>query len=162
MDITGEDGLKLSEHWKNGPRTYLGLALSGFPNMFLINGPGSPSVLSNMVTSIEQHVDWITSCIDHVKACGKKAITASKRAEADWFDHVNETAAGTLLTNSDSWCIGANVPGKPRFFMVYLGGTAKDKETIANVALTDTSSLASVDSFLKQTKSWNGWLAMQC
>lgn len=134
MDITGEAGLKLSEHWKNGPRTYLGLALSGFPNMFLINGPGSPSVLSNMVTSIEQHVDWIASCIGYVKASGKKTIDISKTAEADWFDHVNETAAGTLIPNSDSWYVGANVPGKPRFFMVYLGGTAKYKEIIEKTA----------------------------
>ncbi|WP_213774012.1 FAD-dependent oxidoreductase [Bradyrhizobium sp. dw_78] len=134
MDITGQAGLKLSEHWKNGPRTYLGLALSGFPNMFLINGPGSPSVLSNMVTSIEQHVDWITACIGHVKASGKNTINVSKTAEADWFDHVNETAAGTLIPNSDSWYLGANVPGKPRFFMVYLGGAAKYKEIIDKAA----------------------------
>jgi cyclohexanone monooxygenase len=134
MDIVGDDGLKLSEHWKSGPRTFLGLALSGFPNMFLINGPGSPSVLSNMVTSIEQHVDWIASCIDHMKSCGKSAINVSRQAEAEWFDHVNETAAATLIPASDSWYVGANVPGKPRFFMVYLGGTAKYKEIIDGVS----------------------------
>ncbi len=134
MDITGESGLKLKDHWRDGPRTYLGMTLAGFPNMFLINGPGSPSVLSNMVTSIEQHVDWIAACIDHVRKAGKRSIGISDRAEADWFAHVNETAAGTLMSNSDSWYIGANVTGKPRFFMIYLGGTAKYNEIIDGVA----------------------------
>lgn len=134
MDIIGEDGLTLKAHWQTGPRTYLGLTVAGFPNLFLINGPGSPSVLSNMVTSIEQHVSWIADCIDHLRVVGKRSINVSERAETEWFEHVNETAAGTLMTSSDSWYIGANVPGKPRFFMVYLGGTDKYNDTIEGVA----------------------------
>ena len=134
MDIIGESGIKLSDHWRDGPRTYLGVTLAGFPNMFLVNGPGSPSALSNMVTSIEQHVDWIAACIGHVKKAGKRSIEVFDKAEADWFHHVNETAAGTLLPNSDSWYLSANVPGKPRFFMIYTGGTAKYNEIIKGVA----------------------------
>jgi cyclohexanone monooxygenase len=134
MEVTGRDGIKLRDHWRNGPRSYLGLTLAGFPNLFMINGPGSPSVLSNMVTSIEQHVNWIASCIDHVKGSGRRSVEVSDAAEAEWFAHVNETAAGTLLPDSDSWYLGANVPGKPRFFMIYLGGVAKFNEIIDQVA----------------------------
>jgi cyclohexanone monooxygenase len=134
IDVRGTDGVTLNDHWLHGPQTYLCLSQAGFPNMFLVNGPGSPSVLSNMITSIEQHVDWIVTCIDHVRSSGHTRIGASEEAESAWFDHVNETAAGTLLTSSDSWYIGANVPGKPRYFMVYLGGTNNYNETIGRVA----------------------------
>lgn len=134
MNITGVGGRKLKDHWQDGPRTYLGMTIAGFPNLFLINGPGSPSVLSNMVTSIEQHVNWIASCIEHVRNAGRRSIEVADETEAAWFAHVKETAAGTLMPNSDSWYTGANVPGKPRVFMIYLGGTAKYNSIIDDVA----------------------------
>jgi cyclohexanone monooxygenase len=134
MNITGVGGRKLEDHWQDGPKTYLGMTIAGFPNLFLINGPGSPSVLSNMVTSIEQHVDWISSCIEHVRNTGRRSVEVTDETEASWFTHVKETAASTLMPNSDSWYVGANVPGKPRVFMIYLGGTAKYNGIIDGVA----------------------------
>ncbi|MEX1237652.1 MAG: NAD(P)/FAD-dependent oxidoreductase [Pseudomonadales bacterium] len=122
VDITGRDGLKLKDKWEAGPRTYLGLQVAGFPNLFTVSGPGSPSVLTNMIISIEQHVDWITDCILYLRAQGKSRIEAETAAEDAWVDHVNEVAAMTLYPSCNSWYLGANVPGKPRVFMPYVGG----------------------------------------
>ena len=122
IDIRGRDGLLLSERWSAGPRSYLGLQVAGFPNMFTITGPGSPSVLSNMMVSIEQHVDWVTDCIVYVRDHGLTTIEAELDAEDRWVDHVNEVGAATLLPEANSWYMGANVPGKPRVFMPYVGG----------------------------------------
>jgi cyclohexanone monooxygenase len=121
IDIRGTGGLALREKWAAGPRTYLGLGTAGFPNLFLITGPGSPSVLSNMVPSIEQHVDWIADCIGWLRAQGHARITATPEAEDAWVAHVNEVANLSLYPTCNSWYLGANVPGKPRVFMPYLG-----------------------------------------
>ncbi|MFT7130027.1 MAG: cation diffusion facilitator CzcD-associated flavoprotein CzcO [Gammaproteobacteria bacterium] len=130
MDIRGTDGLKLSDHWHAGPRTYLGLQIHGFPNMFTVTGPGSPSVLSNMLVSIEQHVDWISDCIVYMQENKLHAIEASAAAEEAWIAHVNEVASGTMLTapSCNSWYLGANIVGKPRIFMPYAGGVGTYRE----------------------------------
>ena len=121
IDVRGRAGLKLGEKWRDGPRNYLGLSAAGFPNLFMITGPGSPSVLANMVPAIEQHVDWLGACLAHLKAQGLKVIEATEEAEAQWITHTNEVAHSTLWPQGDSWYIGANIPGKPRIFMPYIG-----------------------------------------
>ena len=120
--------------WAEGPKTYLGLMVSGFPNMFLVTGPGSPSVLSNMMVSIEQHVDWIVGCLDWMRANGKTAIEADLSAENAWVEHVNEVAYRTLYPQANSWYMGANVPGKPQVFMPYIGGVGAYREKCDAVA----------------------------
>jgi cyclohexanone monooxygenase len=121
IDVRGAGGRPLRDKWAEGPRTYLGLATAGFPNLFLVTGPGSPSVLSSMVPSIEQHVDWIAACIAWLRDRGLDRIEADARAEDAWVAHVNEVAGLTLYPTCNSWYLGANVPGKPRVFMPYLG-----------------------------------------
>ncbi len=138
MDIRGKAGRTLAAHWEAGPRTYLGLQMHGFPNLFTITGPGSPSVLSNMIVSIEQHVDWIADCIEHLGRHQLRTIEATRTAEETWIAHVNEAAEGTMLTapSCHSWYLGANIPGKPRIFMPYVGGVGtyrqKCEEVVAN------------------------------
>ena len=122
MDIRGRDGQPLTEKWADGPKTYLGLSSAGFPNMFMITGPGSPSVLSNMPVSIEQHVEWISDLIEHMRERGLDVAEAEADAEEAWGAHVNEIADMTLFPLADSWYLGANIPGKPRVFMPYPGG----------------------------------------
>jgi cation diffusion facilitator CzcD-associated flavoprotein CzcO len=123
MDIRGRDGESLAEKWSRGPRTYLGLCVAGFPNLFVITGPGSPSVLSNMVVSIEQHVDWIAGCLGYLEGRGLDRIEASAGAEDAWGHHVSEIAEATLYPRAPTaWYVGANIPGKPRVFMPYVGG----------------------------------------
>ncbi len=122
IDIRGTGGLTLRQKWSEGPRTYLGLACAGFPNLFMVTGPGSPSVLSNMVVSIEQHVDWIVDCIAHLAERGLDRVEATVEAEDAWLDHVNELADATLYPVANSWYVGANIPGKPRVFMPYVAG----------------------------------------
>jgi cyclohexanone monooxygenase len=134
IDIAGRAGVKLADRWAEGPKTYIGMAIAGFPNMFLITGPQSPSVFTNMVTSVEQHVDWIADCIAYLKANGRKAIEATAEAQARWVAHSNELAGKTMMPNANSWYVGANIPGKPRIFMPYLGGAAVYQDFIANVA----------------------------
>ena len=124
IDIRGKGGLTLGEKWAAGPRTYLGLGIAGFPNLFTITGPGSPSVLVNVIIAIEQHADWIMDCIDHMRANGLSVIEAEEDAEDRWVEHVNEKADETLYPLANSWYVGANVPGKPRVFMPYVGGFA--------------------------------------
>ena len=121
IDIRGENGLRLADKWSDGPQTFLGLGTAGFPNLFLITGPGSPSVLSNMIPSIEQHVNWIGDCIDYLQEHGLQRIVAEVDAEAAWGDHVNAVAETTVYPGCNSWYLGANVPGKPRVFMPYIG-----------------------------------------
>jgi len=122
IKITGRNGLPLTEKWRAGPRTYLGLSSAGFPNMFMITGPGSPSVLASMIQAIEQHVDWMADCIGHMRDIGAQTIEAEVKYEDDWVDHVNEVAKVSLRSTSSSWYLGANVPGRPRVFMPYIGG----------------------------------------
>ena len=121
MDIQGRNGLTLGEKWAAGPRTYLGLGVPGFPNLFTISGPGSPSVLTNMIVSIEHHVDWISNCIAAMKSDGHRTIEATANAENEWVEHVNAVANETVYPSCNSWYLGANVPGKPRVFMPLLG-----------------------------------------
>jgi cyclohexanone monooxygenase len=135
VDITGCGGRKLRDHWKEGPRTYLGLSIAGFPNLFVITGPGSPSVFANMVTSVEQHVDWIADCISAMRRDRRVTIEATHEAEETWFSHVNEVGSRTMLAKArNSWYVGANVPGKPRVVMPYMGGAATYMEKIEGVA----------------------------
>ncbi|HJQ83571.1 MAG TPA: NAD(P)/FAD-dependent oxidoreductase [Candidatus Binatia bacterium] len=121
IDIRGRDGLALARKWAEGPRTYLGVATAGFPNLFIVTGPGSPSVLSNMVPSIEQHANWIAACIGWMRDRGLARIEPTAEAEDAWVAHVNEVADGTLYPTCNSWYLGSNIPGKPRVFMPYLG-----------------------------------------
>jgi cyclohexanone monooxygenase len=121
MGIRGRGGKTLAQEWEEGPQTYLGLAVTGFPNLFMITGPQSPSVLSNMPVSIEQHVEWITDCIDHMRKNGLAMIEATPEAQDQWVAHVAEIVNMTLMPSANSWYMGANIPGKPRRFLPYLG-----------------------------------------
>jgi cyclohexanone monooxygenase len=134
IDIRTDDGVMLSDLWANGPASYLGLAVAGLPNLFTVTGPGSPSVLSNMVVSIEQHVEWITDCIGWMRRAGHTRIEATPHAQAAWVEHVNALADATLFPQALSWYTGANVPGKPRVFMPYVGGVGAYREKCAAVA----------------------------
>lgn len=120
IDIRGRDDRALKDKWADGPRAYLGLQSAGFPNLFTISGPGSPSVLTNMVPTIEQHVHWIGDCIGHLRDHALASIEARQDAEDPWVDKVRELAEGTLWGACDNWYAGANVPGKPRVFMLYV------------------------------------------
>ncbi|MGD9601838.1 MAG: flavin-containing monooxygenase, partial [Gammaproteobacteria bacterium] len=117
LGIRGRDGQELKARWSHGPRTYLGVCTRGFPNLFMVTGPGSPSVLGNMPTSIEQHVDWICGCIEHLRRTGATTVEPQADAEEQWGAHVKELADGTLFPQTDSWYMGANIPGKPRVFL---------------------------------------------
>ena len=134
IDIGGRGGGTLAEKWAAGPRTYLGLMAAGFPNMFMITGPGSPSVLSNMIVSIEQHVDWIIACLAHLQARAMIRIEPTEEAEQGWVAQVNEAAHRTLYPRAGSWYMGANVPGKPRVFMPYIGGVGTYRQICDEVA----------------------------
>ncbi len=137
VDIRGRAGEKLSDKWAAGPRTYLGLGSAGFPNLFFITGPGSPSVLSNMIVSIEMHVEWITDCIRRLGSGNLGTIEVDKQAEDEWVAHVNEMASETLYPEANSWYMGANVAGKPRVFMPYPGGVGVYGEKLAEVVAAD-------------------------
>src|ERR1700712_5095365 len=134
MGIVGRGGRKLADKWEDGPRTYLGLMTAGFPNMFMVTGPGSPSVLSNMIVSIEQHVDWISDCLRHLTNRGLDCIEPTLTAENAWVDHVNEVADTTLYPTAASWYMGANIPGKPRVFMPYIGGVGAYRQKCDAIA----------------------------
>jgi cyclohexanone monooxygenase len=122
IDIRGRAGEPLKAKWQDGPRTYLGLARAGVPNLFMITGPGSPSVICNMLPSIEQHVDWIADCLEYMRTHNLRRIEAQPDAEDAWVAHVNEVAGRSLRSTCNSWYVGANVPGKPRVYMPYIGG----------------------------------------
>ncbi len=122
IDIRGREGKSLWQEWSGGARSYLGLGIAGFPNLFTITGPFSPSVLANMPTAVEQHVDWIAECMQYMRDQGLSLIEAAPDAEAEWVAHTAEVASGTLYPKANSWYLGSNIPGKPREFGVYLGG----------------------------------------
>jgi len=122
LDIQGAGGRTLRDAWAEGPKAYLGLAVAGLPNMFVITGPGSPSVLSNMINSIEQHVEWITDCVAHMREHGLTRIEADEAVQEAWVRHVAAVADKTLFPRAASWYMGANIPGKPRVFMPYVAG----------------------------------------
>ncbi|WP_428669183.1 flavin-containing monooxygenase [Reyranella sp.] len=134
IDVRTTDGAALRKHWEGGPLTYLGLMVSGFPNMFVITGPGSPGVKTQMIASIEQHVDWIADAIDHLGRHQLDRIEPSPQAESDWVQHVNQVADSTLYPLANSWYVGANIPGKPRVFMPYVGGFDRYKRRCDEVA----------------------------
>jgi cyclohexanone monooxygenase len=122
VDIRGRGGQALRDKWRDGPKTYLGLAVAGFPNFFTITGPGSPSVVTYMMVSIEQHVEWIADCLKYLTEKEIDLIEATPASEETWTRHVNEVADNTLFPRADSWYVGANIPGKPRVIFPYLGG----------------------------------------
>ncbi|MEZ5261334.1 MAG: NAD(P)/FAD-dependent oxidoreductase [Acidimicrobiales bacterium] len=138
IDVRGRGGVSLQQRWADGPRTYLGLQVAGFPNLFTVTGPGSPSVLSNVIVAIEQHVEWIDDCIAHLRHRGAATIETTEDAEQAWMDHVREVAEGTMYVapGCSSWYLGANIPGKPRVFLPYVGGLgryrARCDEIVAN------------------------------
>ena len=136
VDIRGRGGKRLVDAWIDGPRSYLGIAIHGFPNLFTITGPSSPSVLSNMLVSIEQHVDWVSDCIGWMNENGKTAIEPSDAAERDWAEHTAHLAGMTLFPQADSWYMGANVPGKPRMFLAYVGGVGAYRLICDQIAAT--------------------------
>lgn len=134
IDIRGRNGLRLADAWREGPRGYLGLTVAGFPNLFTITGPGSPSVLSNLMVSIEQHVEWISDCLAHLAARGATMIEATDEAQAAWGAHCAEVAAATLFPGANSWYTGANIAGKQRVFMPYVGGVGVYRQKCDQIA----------------------------
>ena len=142
IDIRGRDGLSLRDAWAGGPRSYLGLAVAGFPNLFTITGPGSPSVLTNMLVAIEQHVDWVRDCLIAMRERGVARIEATEEAQEGWVRHVAETAEATLYPRANSWYVGANVPGKARVFMAYVGGQKPYSDICDRVAANDYEGFA--------------------
>ena len=134
IDIRGSGDQALAQVWEAGPRTYLGLMVAGFPNLFTITGPGSPSVLANMIFAIEQHVDWIAGCLKWMAQQGLNRIEADPAAQDEWVEHVNQVADRTLFPQANSWYVGANVPGKPRVFMPYAGGVVPYRRKCEEVA----------------------------
>jgi cyclohexanone monooxygenase len=134
IDIRGKGGRKLSDQWEDGPTTYLGISVANFPNMYTITGPQSPSVLSNMMVSIEQHIDWITDLFVTMRDKGQKVIEATQSAQDEWVAHNAEVGNATLYPLANSWYMGANVPGKPRVFLPYLGGVGPYREKCDEIA----------------------------
>jgi cation diffusion facilitator CzcD-associated flavoprotein CzcO/acetyl esterase/lipase len=137
VDITGANGVTLKDKWAEGPATYLGLMTTGFPNLFMITGPQSPSVLSNMIVSIEQHVDWVTDCLQRLRAEDLDRIEPTDLAEAGWVRHNQDCADITLYPRANSWYMGANVPGKPKVFLPYIGGVDAYRRACQEVADKD-------------------------
>lgn len=137
IDIRGRGGRELRAEWAGGPRTYLGLGVDGFPNMFILTGPGSPGPLANMVLGAEQHVDWLTGLLDRAEADGVVTIEANADAVESWVRECNALAERTLFLQANSWYLGANIPGKPRVFMPYIGGFAVYGRVLEDVAADD-------------------------
>jgi cyclohexanone monooxygenase len=134
IDIRTEAGLSIRAKWEDGPRTYLGIMIAGFPNLFMITGPQSPGVKSQMILACEQHVDWIADCVQYIRNHGFSCIEAEEEAEDAWVQHNNEVADRTLYPLANSWYVGANIPGKPRIFMPYVGGVSAYKKKCDEVA----------------------------
>ncbi|MFT3988877.1 flavin-containing monooxygenase [Aestuariivirga sp.] len=134
IDIRGRGGVALKDRWRDGPKAYLGLAAAGFPNLFMITGPGSPSVLANVLVAIEQHVEWISGLLAFARKNKVTVIEADADAQEDWARHVTEGAAKTLYMKANSWYLGANVPGKPRVFMPYADGVSTYGRICSDVA----------------------------
>jgi cyclohexanone monooxygenase len=134
IDIHTDAGMSITEKWEYGPRTYLGIMIAGFPNLFMITGPQSPGVKSQMILACEQHVDWIADCLAHLRNEGFSRIEAEESAEDAWVRHNNDVADRTLYPLANSWYVGANIPGKPRVFMPYVGGVSAYKKKCDDVA----------------------------
>lgn len=151
IDVRGRRGATLKEMWRDGPRAYLGLAVHGFPNMFLMTGPGSPGPLSNMVVSIEQHVEWICDCLAFTRDRKIHVIEPSLEAQDAWVEHSQDVVSQTLYMHANSWYLGANVPGKPRVFMPYLGGVGVYRSKCTEVAQAGYVGFELVDASGKRT-----------
>lgn len=134
VDIRGRGGRRLRDHWAKGPRTYLGLAINGFPNLFTVTGPASPSVFTNMLPSIEQHCEWITDCICTLRERGKAEIEAEADAENAWMEHNRAVGDAHLRSSTASWYTGENIEGKPIGFMPYIGGFPHYRKKCEEVA----------------------------
>ncbi len=134
IDIRGRGDVALKDQWEEGPKTYLGMMSAGFPNLFMVTGPQSPSVLSNMMVSIEQHIDWMSECIAHIEKTGQTTIEPTPTAQEDWVTHSNEVAYSTLYPKAASWYMGANIPGKPRVFLPYIGGVGAYRDKCNEIA----------------------------
>jgi cyclohexanone monooxygenase len=134
IDLRGRSGVSLRDEWAEGPRSALGLAIAGFPNLFTVTGPGSPSVLSNMMVSIEQHVDWIVRCITYLREHGIATIEPTRAEEDAWVEHVREVGEASLYPRAKSWYMGANIPGKPRVLLPYVGGVGRYRDVCDMVA----------------------------
>jgi cation diffusion facilitator CzcD-associated flavoprotein CzcO len=134
FDIVGRGGANLQDTWQDGPSSYLGIAVAGFPNMFTITGPGSPSALSNAVVSIEQHVEWVSDLLAHMEETSVDVVEATEAAQRQWTEHVQLVGNATLYPQTDSWYMGANIPGKPRVFLPYIGGVGAYRAHCAKLA----------------------------
>jgi cation diffusion facilitator CzcD-associated flavoprotein CzcO len=121
LDLRGRNGLRIQDHWRAGPLNYLGMAISGFPNLFNLVGPGSTSAFTNVIVAIEHQIEWIAQTIADLDARGIASLDPTPEAEADYIAHVNTVAARTIYLNCNSWYLGANIPGKPRMFMPLFG-----------------------------------------
>lgn len=132
IDILGRGGRSIRDKWAKGPHCYLGLMTEGFPNLFTVTGPGSPSLLSNLIGSIETHVEFIGSCVTHMKEHGKAIVEPSREAEDLWLKTVDDIASRSIFFSCNSWYLGSNIPGKPRVFTAYLGVPAYN-ELLADV-----------------------------
>ena len=129
----GAEGQRFADKWADGPLTYLGLMANGYPNMFMIAQPGSPSIRSQVLVSIEQHVDWIFDMLQYAREAGVIEIEASREAEVTWTKHVSDVAAKSLFARADTQYVGANIPGKPRVYLAYLGGVSVYRKTCDTV-----------------------------
>jgi cyclohexanone monooxygenase len=134
IDVRSDTGLTIRQKWQDGPRTYLGIMIAGFPNLFMITGPQSPGVKSQMILACEQHADWIADCLQYLRDHGYSRIEADQDAEDAWVQHNNEVANRTLYPLANSWYVGANIAGKPRVFMPYVGGVTAYKKKCDEVA----------------------------
>jgi cation diffusion facilitator CzcD-associated flavoprotein CzcO len=134
IDVKGSNGRRLRDAWADGPRSFLGLGVSGFPNLFTITGPLSPSVLANMPTAVEQHVDWIADCLTYMKERDLRSIEATENAQKEWVEHVEVVANHSLYPRANSWYFGSNIPGKPRQFGVYIGGFSTYRQKCQSLA----------------------------
>ncbi|GIN10348.1 cyclohexanone monooxygenase [Shouchella clausii] len=149
MDIHGKSGISLKEKWEEGARlrTYLGIAVADFPNLFMITGPQSPSVIGNMLVSIEQHVEWISDCIGYLRQNQIEAFEATVEAEEGWSKHCEVIADSTLFTKTDSWWMGANIEGKPRGFLAYLGGVGNYRQICDRIAAKDYEGFSMIPTY---------------
>jgi cyclohexanone monooxygenase len=137
IDVRGRGGRTLRDAWADGPRSYLGLVVSGFPNLFTVNGPGSPGILNNVAVAIEQHVEWIAELLIYARAKGFNRIEADSEAQQQWSDHVAQAAAETLFTNGKSWWFSQPAPGKPRVFMPYVRGLGAYVDICTEIVASD-------------------------
>ncbi len=137
LNLRGKGGVSLADKWQDGPRAYLGLCTAGFPNLFMITGPGSPGILTNFPGCIEQNVDWIADVMTHMRETNAVEIETSENTEAQWMQDITDVANTTLMTTVDSWYMNTNIPGKPRVFSAYFSGMHTYAEVCADVAAND-------------------------